>query len=117
MYSNQRFSAIFSLWSFDIWGYFIFRWMDPPVHKRNEWPLPPEENWISTFHRTLDESRLPLKYNYDYQKASDFEEAKKTTVRHIAIWTIEHSENKMVAYCKQTANKNLQFSVLAFLGS
>ena len=54
----------------------------------------PEENWIEKFHLTVDESQLPLKYNHDYQKTSDFEEVKKTTVRHIAILTIGHSENK-----------------------
>ena len=61
-------------------------------------------------HRTLDESQLRLKYNHDYQKASDFEKAKKTTIRHIAILTIEHSENIMVAYLKNPRIRTYKFS-------
>ena len=64
--------------------------MNPPVHKRAECPSLPRR---IEFDRTQDESQNPIKYNHDHQKGSELEEAKKTTVRHIAILTID-SENK-----------------------
>ena len=60
--------------------------MDLPVHKRAECPSLPRR---IEFDCTQDESQQTLKYNHDHQKGSEIEEAKKTTVRHIAILTIE----------------------------
>ena len=60
--------------------------MDPPIHKKAECPSFPGR---IGFDRTQDESQQTLKYYHDHQKGSELEEAKKTTVRHIAILTIE----------------------------
>ena len=60
--------------------------MEPPVHKRAECPSLPGRIGSD---RTQDESQQPLKYNHDNHKGSELEEAKKTTVRHIAILRME----------------------------